>query len=68
MTNTRSQGQRVLGDGSLASTVRQTIVETIEAPRLLGLSTGDFVKFKNDRELYERRIAEELRTGALRYG
>ena len=45
-------------DGN-SSTVKQTIVETLEAPRLNGISTQDFVKFKQDREIYERRAAEK---------
>jgi len=55
MANTRSRA----GAGPSSSTVRQTIVETVEAPRLEGITTADFVKFKQDREVYERRIAEK---------
>ena len=29
---------------------------TLEAPRLIGVSTEDFVKFKNAPEIYERRL------------
>ena len=37
------------------STVRQTIVETLEAPRLSNIRTEDFVKFKERRAIYERK-------------
>lgn len=40
-------------------TVRQTIVESVEAPRLKDISTEDFVLFKEKREVYERQIAEK---------
>lgn len=40
-------------------TVRQTIVETLEAPRLCGLETKDFVKFKSLREIYKRQVREK---------
>ena len=39
--------------------VRQTIVETIAAPRLTGITTRDFVVFKEAREIYERRVKEK---------
>lgn len=39
-----------------SKTVRQTIVETIEAPRLTGIKTTDFVNFKEKFETYERLI------------
>ena len=42
-----------------AETVRQTIVETIEAPRLKDIGTESFVEFKRRREIYERQIAEK---------
>jgi len=65
MVNTRSQpaGSSRTAQGSSSgsgtNTVRQTIVETVEAPRLTGLTTADFVEFKHAREVYERRIAEK---------
>ena len=39
--------------------VRQTIVETLEAPRLTGIKTEDFVKFAQKREIYERQVQEK---------
>lgn len=39
--------------------MKQTIVETVEAPRLEGLSVAGFAKFKEDRDVYERCIAEK---------
>lgn len=41
------------------SRVPQTIVETLEAPRLNGISTEDFVSFMQKREIYERRVTEK---------
>ena len=41
------------------STIRQTIVETLEAPRLLGIEIRDFVEFREKRKLYERRLKEK---------
>jgi len=55
MTNTR----RGSAAASAGGTVRQTIVETIEAPRLDGIAISDFVRFKEDRLIYERRIEEK---------
>lgn len=40
-------------------TVKQTIVETIEAPRLEDINVRDFVAFKESRAIYERRISEK---------
>ena len=40
------------------STVRQTIVETLEAPRLIGIETINFVEFKKKRTTYERQLSE----------
>ena len=48
MPNTRSTGNEV----------RETIVETLEAPRLNGISAEDFVLFKQKRAIYERRVTE----------
>eukprot|EP00171_Calliarthron_tuberculosum_P002686 IDg2686t1 len=42
-----------------ASTIRQTIIETIEAPRLSDITTASFVLFKQKREIYERVITEK---------
>jgi len=39
--------------------VRQTILESIEAPRLRGVETCDFAEFKALREQYERRVKEK---------
>ena len=52
-------------NGDHERTVRQTIVETLEAPRLTGVSTGDFVKFKNSREIYERRLEAKNRDDSV---
>lgn len=41
------------------STVRQTIVETLEAPRLTGIATADFLALKQTRTIYERRVQEK---------
>lgn len=46
--------------GNSDDTVRQTIVETLEAPRLRGIETSDFVTFKQKREVYERRVQEKI--------
>ena len=50
------------------TTVRQTIVETLEAPRLSGVSTEDFVKFKNAREIYERRLEAKNKDEGINVG
>lgn len=41
------------------STVRQTIVESLEAPRLTGIEVRDFVLFKERRVIYERQFTEK---------
>lgn len=43
----------------MASTVKQTIVAHLEAPRLQGTTTKDFTKFVRERELYEKQVAEK---------
>lgn len=45
--------------GSNGDRVRQTIVETLEAPRLKGIRTEDFVLFAQKREIYERQVQEK---------
>lgn len=40
-------------------TVRQTILEAIEAPRLKGINTSDFVEFSEKRAIYERLVSEK---------
>lgn len=47
------------------STVKQTIVESIEAPRLKGVTTADFVKFREDRLVYERRVGEKNKEASV---
>ena len=47
-----------LSVGVRRATVRQTIFETLEAPRLTGFATADFINFKPKREIYERRVQE----------
>ena len=42
-----------------AGTVCQTIVETLEASRLTSITTEAFVKFKQNRATYERRVQEK---------
>lgn len=42
-----------------SKTVKQTIVETIEAPRLSGIETTDFVTFREKRANYERLLTEK---------
>ena len=41
------------------STVKQTIVESFEAPRLQGIDIKDFVSFKEKREIYDRKVKEK---------
>lgn len=38
------------------STICQTIITNIEAPKLTGASTQNFVEFKRKRELYEKQV------------
>ena len=40
-------------------TVHQPILESVEAPRLKGIGTEEFVQYKQRREVYERRIKEK---------
>lgn len=47
------------------STVKQTIVTNLEAPRLKGVSTKEFNQFFRLRELYEKQIAERNREPGL---
>ena len=44
----RSSSWAGTGINAGADQVRQTIVETLEAPRLTGISTEDFVSFKQN--------------------
>ena len=43
------------------STVRQTIVASLEAPRLKGTTTKHFNLFTRERDLYEKKLAEKNR-------
>lgn len=54
-----SETRRRIGSSAASSRIRQTIVETVEAPRLEGITITGFVKFKHDRAMYERRIEEK---------
>ncbi|PXF44743.1 hypothetical protein BWQ96_05502 [Gracilariopsis chorda] len=56
-----SNSENVAGSGpeTPTDTVRQTIIESVEAPRLRDISTEDFVLFKQKLEVYERQIAEK---------
>ena len=47
-----------------ASTVRQTIMEILEAPRLTGTTTDAFEKLKQSRTIYERRLQEKNKLSA----
>jgi len=47
------------------STVKQTIVTNLEAPRLKGVSTKDFNQFFRLREIYEKQIQERNREPGL---
>ena len=40
-------------------TKNQTIVDTIMAPRLIGVTYADFMKFKEAHEVYEREVDEK---------
>eukprot|EP00171_Calliarthron_tuberculosum_P023513 IDg23513t1 len=40
-------------------TRKQTVVETLEAPMLTGVSLRDFIEFKRKRDKYEREISEK---------
>ena len=42
-----------------SNTVKQTIVANIEAPRLKGVATADFVEFMRERKIYELAIQEK---------
>ena len=46
-------------DPKQSGTVKQTIVESVEAPRLTDISTSDFVAFAQGREVYERQGEEK---------
>lgn len=48
-----------MSDTVSKATVRQTIVSSIEAPKLCGLSTKHFIEFRKLRELYEKQIKEK---------
>ena len=52
-TNAGDQGDQAAGQD------RSSLVETIEAPRLKGVSTSDFVQFEEQRKLYERKVQEK---------
>ncbi len=41
------------------SSVKQTIVESLEAPRLSNIDTEHFVKFLQLREIYENKVTEK---------
>lgn len=43
------------------SSVRQTIVTNLEAPRLQGISTKHFTNFQKKRDLYKKKVAEKNR-------
>ena len=44
---------------SSAKTVKQTIVEKIEAALLTDIETTDFVTFREKREIYERLVEDK---------
>lgn len=41
------------------STIKETVIRCVEAPRLKGVSTRNFIEFKRLRELYEKQIEEK---------
>lgn len=45
-------------DAKQSGTVKQTIVESVEAPRLTYISTSDFVAFVQGIEVYEHQVEE----------
>lgn len=45
--------------GAKGETVRQTIFETVGAPRLVDINATDFVTFKEKRSIFERMIKEK---------
>ena len=47
-------------------TVKQTIVETLEAPVLRGVCTEHFAAFKRARELYEQKLEEKNQEASVR--
>ena len=53
-TMTPNSGQRT-------GRIRQTIIHTLEAPMLQGISLQHFVDFKRKRDLYELRVEEKNR-------
>ena len=57
MTMTEEETARTAAAGP--DTVHQTIVELVEAPRLKGIGTEEFVQYKQIREVYECRIKEK---------
>lgn len=42
-------------------TVRETVISCLEAPRLKGVSTRQFIEFKRLRDLYEKQVEEKSR-------
>ncbi len=53
------QDSTAANDQSKTAGVGTSLVEAIEAPRLTGITTAEFVAFKEARDLYERRVAEK---------
>lgn len=47
------------GRSRRVETVRQTILESVEAPHLTDVTTGDFVRFKERSSVYERQVVEK---------
>ena len=61
MTVTLTEAVAASVSDATPSTVRQTIVATLEAPRLKGTTTKHFNLFLRERELYEKKLAEKNR-------
>lgn len=49
-----------------ADTVKQTIVETIEAPRLTNIDGSDFVTFTESDSIYEKKIEEKNKESGMK--
>ena len=61
MTGRDGNGGPNSNRGQEDDVVRQTVVPFLEAPRLRGITTKDFVRFKKKREIYEVRLSEKNR-------
>ena len=62
MTENDDTADIVMSDANI---VKQTIVETLETPRLLGIDVSGFVSFKEKREIYERKVKQKAKEQKL---